>query len=234
MRRDQHFRPKFFILLLIGLMVVSPTQASTANTADGRMCDQAAIRAAREMGVPENVLLAVTRTETARYGTPWPWTVNMEGDGHWFETREAAQSFAESRQVAGADSFDVGCFQINHRWHGGHFVSIDAMLDPDNNARYAARFLIELFAEYGNWDGAVGAYHSRTDRYAARYLRIYHGHLETLGGRPDMPPPGLGDAPSSDGLASGFLLLQAGGDTALGSLVPNRERASTPLFEARP
>ena len=43
------------------------------------------------------------------------------------------------------------------------------MFDPDMNALYAARFLSELYREFGDWTGAAGAYHSRTPEYADRY-----------------------------------------------------------------
>ncbi|MEM9317782.1 MAG: transglycosylase SLT domain-containing protein [Pseudomonadota bacterium] len=213
-------------------ITATPTFASTPESALAAICDRAAIRASREMGVPQPVLLAITRTETARYGTPWPWTVNMEGTGHWFDTRAEAEAFAARRHSAGAVSFDVGCFQINYRWHNEHFGSITEMFDPDANARYAARFLIELYAEFGSWDAAVGAYHSRTERYAARYLRIYHGHLETLGANPVMPAPALSARPQVASVNT-YPLLQAGGTTSLGSLVPQTGSAR-PLFGATP
>ena len=223
-------------VLLGGFVLVLAVsgQKSWANAPDqnwNSVCDTAAQSAARDTGVPEHVLLAITRTETARYGTPWPWTVNMEGEGHWFDTREAALSFAERHNARGATSFDVGCFQINFRWHGEHFSSISAMFEPRANARYAARFLTELYGELGSWDAAVGAYHSRTERYAARYLRIYHGHLERLGGQPDMPPPQISAITPPE---NRFPLLQGGGATALGSLVPSNAGPAQSLFAGRP
>ena len=224
------------ILFVVALLspIETETQASAPDQGYNTICDAAALRISRESGVPENVLLAITRTETARYGTPWPWTVNMEGEGRWFDTREAALAFAVRRHAEGATSFDIGCFQINFRWHGEHFPSIEAMFEPDANARYAARFLTELYEELGSWDAAVGAYHSRTERYAARYLRIYHGHLEDLGGRPDMPAPGPGTGAATGPSENRFPLLQAGGATALGSLVPSNSSTSQPLLGARP
>ena len=32
--------------------------------------------------------------------------------------------------VDGQPSFDVGCFQLNYKWHGEHFASIDQMFEP--------------------------------------------------------------------------------------------------------
>jgi soluble lytic murein transglycosylase-like protein len=69
---------------------------------------------------------------------------------------------SRGNHARGARSYDVGCFQINYRWHGQHFASLDQMFDPDANAAYAARFLSELYAEFGDWSRAAGAYHSRT------------------------------------------------------------------------
>ena len=43
------------------------------------------------------------------------------------------------------------------------------MFEPRPNALYAAKFLLELYREKGNWSGAAGAYHSRTPKYAEKY-----------------------------------------------------------------
>lgn len=135
--------------------------------------------------MPVSVLQAITRTETGRRRQgetqPWPWTVNMEGEGRWFDSREEALSYVTEHFDRGARSFDIGCFQINYRWHGQHFSTIDQMFDPLENARYAARFLGELHAEKGNWSDAAGAFHSRTPRYANRYIRRFDAFRDALG-----------------------------------------------------
>lgn len=144
------------------------------------LCDSAAHIAAQEFEVPIDVLLAITRTETGRTNQktlkPWPWTVNMEGTGYWFSGRDDAQSFAIDRYRDGALNFDIGCFQINYRWHGKFFDTIEDMFDPVSNARYAANFLEQLFLEFGSWSAAAGAFHSRTpskaESYTARFDTI--------------------------------------------------------------
>ena len=50
--------------------------------------------------------------------------------------------------------------QINHRYHGDHFASVEAMFDPARNVDYAARFLKELRAREGNWTMAVATGHN--------------------------------------------------------------------------
>ena len=147
--------------------------SSAQARSDAGLCDIAAQKASRRSGVPLDVLRAITRTETGRPAKgvlqPWPWTVNMEGAGHWFDDEIKARRYVEQQFSRGARSFDVGCFQINHRWHGAAFRNFEEMFDPQRNADYAARFLSELHEEFGDWTRAAGAYHSRTRQYAKRY-----------------------------------------------------------------
>lgn len=156
-------------------------------------CDLAARTAARDIGVPLDLLLALTRVETGRTGAqgfePWPWTLNMGGPGSWHDSAAAAHDTAARAVAAGRRNIDLGCFQINYHWHGAGFADLRQMLDPDANARYAAGFLRDLHAELGDWTRAVGAFHSRRPDHAARYLDRFHAIHAAL---PDLPPPGAG------------------------------------------
>lgn len=157
-------------------LIFLPAQAEARSQA-ATQCDAAAIRAAQETGVPLDVLRTITRIETGRTRAkqfqPWPWTVNMQGHGIWFDTEAQAQVYVFRHFKQGARSFDIGCFQINYKWHGHAFTSIEDMFDPLVNARYAASFLRKLYREHGDWNKAVGAYHSRTHKHAKRYLKRY-------------------------------------------------------------
>lgn len=181
------------ISVLAAAFVFWGVQTTLADSTSG-LCDAAAQVAARDTGVPLSVLRAVTRTETGRDSggalTPWPWTVNMEGQGVWFESLDKAKAYVFRHFKSGARSFDVGCFQINYRWHSAGFRSIDEMFDPLANARYAAHFLKDLYTETGNWTKAAGAYHSRTAvharRYEARFSEI-HAALDAERGSETVP-----------------------------------------------
>ncbi len=148
------------------------------------ICESAARVASSESGVPLDVLRAISLTETGRRlgesFLPWPWTVNMEGIGKWFDTVDGAKGYVDGHFARGARSFDVGCFQINYRWHGQAFESIDAMFDPVTNARYAASFLAELHSEFGDWSRAAGSYHSRTSKFAKKYRARFDRIRENL------------------------------------------------------
>ena len=240
-RRSHGRWPGLLILALITCLSVP--RAGLARVSD--ICDRAAERVAAESGVPVSVLKAITRTETGRRRDgavrPWPWTVNMEGAGHWFDSRDEALSFASRRFRQGARSFDVGCFQINFKWHGQAFASIDEMFDPMANGRYAADFLNRLHDELGDWNKAAGAFHSRTEKYARKYRKTFEGYraayLEEDGRAPAASrAPSRGQA-RSGGLTrpgtprvNAFPLLTGAGSTGgMGSLVP-LGAAPRPLF----
>ena len=193
-----------------------------ADPVAGR-CDEAARIASQETGVPLSVLRAITRTETGRSRAgalqPWPWTVNMEGEGVWFDTPDEAKAYVFRHFKRGARSFDVGCFQINYRWHSGGFRSIDEMFDPQANALYAARFLGSLHDETGDWTKAAGAYHSRTATHARRYEARFSEIHASLG--PSEAPAPLQRPAGHEGRRGhAFPLLRAGAPARLGSLVP--------------
>ncbi len=161
-----------FVLVL--LLVLLPAVVRAAAEEPAALCEWAAQQAAAEAGVPPDILGALTLTETGRrrdgITRPWAWSVNSEGAGSWFDDPGTALAFAEDRVAAGRTNLDIGCFQLNYRWHGMNFASVAEMFDPLTNARYAARFVSELHGETGDWRKAAGAFHSRTPANAQRYL----------------------------------------------------------------
>ncbi|NOD65488.1 transglycosylase SLT domain-containing protein [Ruegeria sp. HKCCD6109] len=201
------------------------------NAHTGDLCDQAARRAALSEGVPLDVLRAISRVETGRtldgQFLPWPWTINVEGKGYWFPSESEAKTYVFKIFKAGARSFDVGCFQINYRWHGKGFRSLDAMFDPVENATYAARFLKDLYAELGSWPAAAGAYHSRTDSLAKAYTKRFQTVLHRLDGTTQ---PQVAAVPSDPFTRVGIPLIPsqktAHETGALGSLVPAARSAT--------
>ncbi len=153
----------------------------------------------------------------------------MEGIGRWFDTQEQAYSYALEKKREGARSFDVGCFQINYRWHGDQFASLREMFDPEANAIYAANFLKKLFAETGDWREAAGAYHSRTEEHAAKYRSRFSRIYAQVSANPPWDTGGDTDEIRLAMLQprrNNYPLLQTGArKSQLGSLVPLSEGA---------
>ena len=176
------------VLVAIAFVLVSFSSMLEASDRESARCEAAIAQGARDTGVPQEVLHAISLTETGRKENgrlrPWPWAINREGQGYWFKTREEAMHFARTSLAEGRKSFDVGCFQINYRWHGHNFTSLEAMFDPVTGARYAGTFLRDLYAESGDWSRAAGSYHSRTPHFAniyrTRFDRIRSGLGTTL------------------------------------------------------
>ena len=185
---SRRFGPWPVLALLLSLAL--PAAAVRADSAEtgAQICERAIIAGARRAGLPQDVLHAISLTETGRAQggrlRPYPWAINREGKGFWFKNREEALAFARASVAAGRRSFDVGCFQINYLWHGQNFPSLEAMFDPDTGADYAARFLQSLYAERGNWSAAAGAYHSQTPSRASVYRARFDRIIAGLGGAP--------------------------------------------------
>ena len=178
-------------------------------------------------------MLSIARVESGRgeHQEPWPWTINSEGRGHWFETREDAINYAAAQLDQGSVNFDIGCFQINLQWHPDAFATLDAAFDPTTNAAYAAEYLSSLFAEAGDWKAAVAAYHSRTaelgQTYVARVEAVYARQIQVAA--TDLAET----APEPEPTPNRFPLLQPGESSGFGSLVP-RQPELTALIEEAP
>lgn len=214
-------------LVVAATLCAAPCVAAVHTTETARLCDQAARAAARSRNVPYDVLHAISRAETGRTTEgrlqPWPWTVNMEGTGKWFATEDEARAYVFRHFKRGARSFDVGCFQVNYKWHGAAFRSIDDMFDPVLNADYAAKFLLDLYHEFGNWSDAAGAYHSRTQSHARTYAARFDEIRATASAGRDAPTAGervRGSGPSPIFARTASTPLIAGDPARLGSLVP--------------
>jgi hypothetical protein len=226
------FRWTFLGIALFAAGVAAPAMAM--RQAPETLCRDAAISASRQTGVPLQVLLAISLTETGRKGengfSPWPWTLNIEGRGEWLDNRGSALEMAYATLRRGARSFDVGCFQVNYRWHGEGFTSLEQMMDPEANALYAARFLLSLYDETGDWALAAGHYHSRTPEHASRYRRVFERHMASVSDSP-LPPQQVAQL----GRENRFPLLQpSGGERRMGSLVPALAGSGPGLLTSAP
>jgi hypothetical protein len=139
-------------------------------------CRQAVALVERQAGVPPSLMSAIARIESGRPDGrggvhPWPWTINVEGEGHIYESKAAAIAAVQAFRSRGAKSIDVGCMQVNLMFHPDAFRSLDEAFDPMANARYAAKFLAELYAETHDWVRATALYHSATPALGSDYQR---------------------------------------------------------------
>lgn len=148
----------------------------TPDSNPGIQCRRAIDAAGRRMGVPDHLMAAIGRIESGRRGAdgqinPWPWSINVEGADHVYDTRDMAIAAVRAFQAQGVRSIDVGCMQVNLHHHPTAFATLEQAFDPDGNAAYAARFLSDLFTLNGTWDKATATYHSATPDKGNAYQR---------------------------------------------------------------
>jgi len=149
----------------------------------GLLCQQAIESAGRAHAVPAGLMAAIGRVESGRQDPvtgalhPWPWTVDAEGQGTFYDSKDQAIAAVRALQARGVRSIDVGCMQVNLMFHPAAFASLEEAFDPRANALYAAHFLNALHAGSHDWSGAIGAYHSQTqalgDDYRRRVLALW-------------------------------------------------------------
>jgi len=138
-------------------------------------CEAIAAKVETATGLPPGILSSISRVESAHAWPDgsvkgWPWATNNRGKGKYFQKREEALKYIKKVIASGDHNIDVGCMQINYRWHGKAFTSLEQMIDPAYNIPYAARFLSTLYERHGNWDKAIRYYHSGNSKYNLSYL----------------------------------------------------------------
>lgn len=162
-------------------LVALAAAAAVAQPARARnpwdLCAAAVSEAERAAALPVQMLQAVSLAEAGRWHAgraatiAWPWTVTAGGEGKFFPTKADAVAHVARLQKAGRRNIDVGCLQVNLAYHPEAFDGLDAALDPERNAAYAAAFLSDLLAESRSWALALARYHSRERKAGRAYSK---------------------------------------------------------------
>ena len=165
-----------FIFMLMAVATAAPASASD----DARSCLAHIAKEEAAQSLPEGLLGAIGVAESGRMSTqgqltPWPWTVNANGYGKFFDSKEEAIEFVQELLAQGVTVIDIGCMQVNLYFHPDAFESLESAFDPATNVAYAAQFLKELHAETGDWDIATRYYHSRTPALGQAYAQRVTG-----------------------------------------------------------
>ncbi|HWB44308.1 MAG TPA: lytic transglycosylase domain-containing protein [Hyphomicrobiaceae bacterium] len=158
-------------LVLAAAVFTSSLPAPAAKAADND-CERQMVRAAEKYEIPLGMLYAVGLTETGRGDSLRPYALNIDGHAVYGTDRQQALREFRKAMSAGAKLVDIGCMQINQKYHGMNFSSVEEMFDPAKNVDYAARFLRQLKAQEGSWTMAVARYHAgpNNDPAQKRYI----------------------------------------------------------------
>lgn len=169
---------------------VAAAAPAAAPTDPGAQCREAIATAERAHGTAPGLLNAIARVESGRADprggalTPWPWTINAEGQGRHFDSKAEALAAVRALQARGVQVIDVGCMQVNLFHHPTAFASLEQAFDPAANAAYAAQFLKRLHASAGgDWERAAAHYHSATPERGEAYKLKVMAHWPAMAGR---------------------------------------------------
>ena len=124
--------------------------------------------------VPVNLLLQVAKVESG-YGphkTPWPWAIQVQGKSYYFKTQSAANLYIKQLLSLGIENFDVGCFQVNWRWHKDKVRTPQELLNPIKNTLIASQYLGDLKTQHYSWLKAVAYYHSSNLQQGKNYAKL--------------------------------------------------------------
>ena len=181
----------FFIISLSGIIGVRSQSLNSYQ--DTLQCEYLAKEAEVRYGLPENILLSISRVETGYLKVDgvrraWPWTLNAGGDSAYFRTKDAALKSLEKRVKQGVTNIDIGCMQLNFRWHKKFFKNLSDMMSPEKNVDYGARFLNRLHKRHGSWEKAVKYYHSSKSKFNVKYYKKVRAVWKKENNEPSLKP----------------------------------------------
>lgn len=190
MRRISQLWVLTAVTLAIYLSASVANAASPLPIAEFRqICQRATQHAEAGSALPKDLLTAISHAESGQWDAQeqaiiaWPWTVTSGGKGRYFPDKKSAIAHVRDLQRQGVRNIDVGCLQVNLRYHPDAFSSLEAAFDPNTNARYAAQFLGKLQRSNKSWTQAIKRYHSANpshgNPYHKRVLNFWNKKQQT-------------------------------------------------------
>lgn len=194
---------KYSGLIIILLLAIGqlPSRADAqiyrvSNSEEYNKCSKYFTKYEKKYLLPAKILKAVAMQESGLWHkeyqkkVPWPWTINANGKGYYFKSKKEALKKISSYKKRGIKSIDVGCMQINMKYHGQHFSNINQAFDPEYNVRYSASLLRKLYDRYGSWKLAVANYHTgsnsseerkiRGRKYSGKVLKYWRSEIQEM------------------------------------------------------
>ena len=163
----------FFIFISFFLFIIKDTYAATPKK--NKSCEKVIETIEDLTDIPKNLLLSIGKSESGRIlknnkHVIWPWTVNHAGKSLFFDTKKQMKKYVLENVEKKDFNLDVGCMQINLKWHKNNFKKISDMFAVEPNVSYAASFLLQLKNKHGSWDKAIKHHHSSDPKKNKPYL----------------------------------------------------------------
>ena len=167
---------KLFIASIIFTLsfLISVEEALADNIEKLKLCENTIESVELQTDIPKGLLLGIGKAEAIRKINNkyiiWPWTANHAGKSLFFDNKEQMKNYVFKNLKRKDFNIDVGCMQINIKWHKNNFKKISDMFEVNPNISYAASFLKQLKNRHGSWDKAIKHYHSSDPKKNNPYL----------------------------------------------------------------
>ena len=132
--------------------------------------------------LPNKLLTSIALVESGvkkKEFKSWPWTLNVSGKSKYFENKLETLEYLKSK-INFKKSIDVGCMQINTRYHLKNFEDLSDLIEPEQNVKYAANYLLKLYKKHKSWNEAVSRYHSSIPKRKKKYLKKVYSYWNDL------------------------------------------------------
>ena len=160
------------IKLIISFLLIHVPLIVSSNDIIG--CQVYTEKYNKKYRLPNKLLTSISLVESGVIEgdsvNPWPWALNVNGKSKYFDNKKDTLSFLKE-SLQKSRNIDVGCMQINYKFHGHNFKNLDHILNPEENVKYAAEFLKKLFKKHKSWNEAISRYHSSEPSRKKRYLK---------------------------------------------------------------
>ena len=152
------------------------------GNADIYKCIESAKKYEEIFKLPENLLVSVALTESGKMlksgeFVAWPWTVNVKGKGRFFKSKDLVLKYVKNYIKNGKKNIDMGCMQVNYMYHPKAFSNLSLAFDPEENVKWSANLIKNLYRKYGSYREAVGYYHSyrtvKKNKYSAKVFNTW-------------------------------------------------------------
>jgi soluble lytic murein transglycosylase-like protein len=150
------------VLVMVGSVANGQVWAET-STPMASMFEEAA----NAWNVPVEWTQAIAHVESGFF----PWSLNIEGKGYRFDSKEKALEKAKEAEAEGL-SFDSGVMQVNNFWLKKYGIPLVAAFDPLANIYLGSWILQQEIYKHGQTWGAVGAYHSPNEARGRKYAEM--------------------------------------------------------------
>ena len=167
---------KLFIASIIFTLsfLILVKEALAYNIDKLKLCENTIESVELQTDIPKGLLLGIGKAEAIRKINNkyiiWPWTINHAGKSLFFDNKEQMKNYVFKNLKRKDFNIDVGCMQINIKWHKNNFKKISDMFEVNPNISYAASFLKQLKNKHGSWDKAIKHYHSSDPKKNNPYL----------------------------------------------------------------